>query len=152
MNRGFLVAGAALTLLLSACGDKTAGEDPLRIRVVSFPNGKSVRAETMVQSQDLMRGMMFRDSLAPDRGMLFFHPKAGKYKYFMYQVRIPLDIVWLDRSRQIVEMEANAPPCPSTTASQCPLYGGNFDSSYVLELGGGMAAKYNLRVGDTLTF
>jgi len=152
MDRRLHAAGFALALFLTSCSQKATTEDEFRTRVVGFPNGQRVRAETMMQSQDLMRGMMFRDLLAADRGMLFFHPQAGKYRYFMYQVRIPLDIVWLDRNRQIVEIAANTPPCQATAASQCPLYGGNFDSLYVLELAGGMAAKYGLRLGDTLSF
>ena len=63
----------------------------------------------------------------------------------MYQVRIPLDIIWMDRYRAIVEIAANAPPC-KTVASQCPHYGGNSErAQYVLELAGGMAAKYGLK-------
>ncbi|HOL72477.1 MAG TPA: DUF192 domain-containing protein [Bryobacteraceae bacterium] len=142
----------ALALALAGCGPKAVTLDEYQTTIVTFPNGKSVRAEMMLRDVDLMRGMMFRDSLPPDRGMLFFHARPGKYQYWMYQVRIPLDIVWMDRTRRIVEISANTPPCTSSKASECPLYGGNFEAQYVLELAGGMAAKYGLRVGDTLRF
>lgn len=145
-------AGFALAIVLSGCGPKAVTLDEYDTTVVTFPSGKRVRAEMMMKDLDLMRGMMFRDSIAPDRGMLFYHPQAGKYKYWMYQVRIPLDIVWMDRDRRIVEISSDTPPCKATQSSQCPTYGGSFDSLYVLELGGGMAAKYGLRVGDTLKF
>lgn len=99
----------------------------------------------------MMRGMMFRDSIAPDRGMLFVHGSPGKYPYWMYQVRIPLDIIWMDLSHRIVEISADTPPC-KTQAAACPHYGGNEEAVFVLELGGGMAARYGLRVGDNLAF
>jgi uncharacterized membrane protein (UPF0127 family) len=146
------VAGVALALVLSGCGPKAVTLDEYQTTVVTFPNGKHVRAEMMLKDMDLMRGMMFRDSIAPDRGMLFYHPQSGKYSYWMYQVRIPLDIIWMNRDRLIVEISAETPPCKSKVASQCPTYGGHFDALYVLELGGGMAAKYRLRVGDLVKF
>ena len=60
--------------------------------------------ETMITDFEVLRGMMFRTSLAPDRGMLFVHPKPEHYTYWMYQTLIPLDIIWLDSNRDIVEM------------------------------------------------
>ena len=105
----------------------------------------------MVKEQDMMRGMMFRDSLAADRGMLFFHTQPGKYGYWMYQCKFPLDIIWMGADRSIVEIAANCLPCRAR-ASECPKYGGHFQAQYVLELAGGEAARNNLRTGDTLTF
>jgi hypothetical protein len=125
--------------------------DDLQSTIVTLPGGQKIRAERMVLTADLARGMMFRDSLAPDRGMLFFHQKEGAYSYWMYQTRIPLDIVWMDRFRRIVEVFPNAPPCP-TAASQCAHYGGTRPAQYVLELAGGMAARYGLKIGDILEF
>jgi uncharacterized protein len=103
----------------------------------------------MVDNIDLIRGLMFRTSLAPDRGMLFVHPKPDLYTYWMYQTLIPLDIIWLGSNRDIVEIVENAQPC-KTQASKCERYGGNQISAYVLEIGGGMAKKYGLSVGETL--
>ena len=120
-------------------------------RLVTLPDGKQVRVEVMFNDVDMMRGMMFRDSLAPDRGMLFIHRQPGKYTYWMYQVRIPLDIIWMNQDRRIVEIYADTPPC-QTQAHDCPSYGGNQQALYVLELGGGMGARYGLRLGDTLKF
>jgi uncharacterized membrane protein (UPF0127 family) len=148
----FPAACLLLALATPGCGPKAATLDEYQTTVVTFPNGEHVRAEMMLKGADLLRGMMFRDSITADRGMLFYHSRADKYRYWMYQVRIPLDIIWMDRERRIVEISANTPPCKASESSQCPTYGGNFDSLYVLELGGGVAAKYGLRVGDTLRF
>jgi uncharacterized membrane protein (UPF0127 family) len=142
---------AALTLALAGCGEEPATMDDFTTRVVTLPNGKGIRAEVMMRPEDMMRGMMFRDSLAPDRGMLFIHGAPGRYPYWMYQVKIPLDILWLSGDRRIVEISADTPPC-STRASECTHYGGNADALFVLELAGGMAAKHGLQVGDRLSF
>ena len=69
----------------------------------------------------------------------------------MYQTLIPLDIVWMDSSKRIVEIVPDAPPC-KTEASKCPHFGGNEPAQYVLELAGGMAKKYGINVGDYISF
>ncbi|HEY2844725.1 MAG TPA: DUF192 domain-containing protein [Bryobacteraceae bacterium] len=148
MKRLYVLAAA---LLVCSCGPQTDAGN-LNITEVTFPNGKTVTAETMLRDVDQMRGMMFRDSLAKDRGMLFVHAAEGKHPYWMYQVRIPLDIVWMDQQRRIVEIAANTPPCPSKEAHECPSFGGRENARYVLELAGGSAAGYGLKAGDTLRF
>lgn len=143
---------SAAFLLLSACGPKATGEGDLNTTEITLPNGKTVFAETMRMQADQMRGMMFRDSLDKDRGMLFVHPSEANVPYWMYQVRIPLDIIWMDHQRRIVEISANTPACTSKSSRDCPSYGGHEKSRYVLELAGGGAAMYGLKVGDSLTF
>jgi uncharacterized membrane protein (UPF0127 family) len=138
----------AALLLVGCSKDETDGISSTHVK---FPNGTTVTVEIMRQTVEIMKGMMFRDSLAEDRGMLFVHPKEDNYSYWMYQTRIPLDIIWLDRDHRIVEISANTPPC-KTSASQCPKYGGTEKSSFVLELNGGAAAKNGLKIGDVLRY
>ena len=140
-----------LALAAVSCGPKPLTMEEYQTQLVTFPNGKQVRAEVMIREEDMMRGMMFRNSLAAGRGMLFVHAQPGKYTYWMYQCLIPLDIIWMDTGHRIVEISANTPPC-KTRASECPQYGGAYESRFVLEFAGGMAAKYGLKVGDTLEF
>jgi uncharacterized protein len=142
---------AILGVLMVGCGERPLTLQEDHTMMVSLPDGKAVRAEVMVKPDDLLRGMMYRDSLAEDRGMLFIHEKAGLYRYWMFRVKIPLDIIWMDSGRRIVEIAAKAPPC-TTGPKDCPNYGGSAESQYVLELGGGVAAKHGLKVGDTLQF
>jgi uncharacterized membrane protein (UPF0127 family) len=142
----------SLFMSLCGCGSKTAEVDGLNTTEITFPNGKTVIAETMLRDIDQMRGMMFRDSLPADRGMLFVHPADGNYPYWMYQVRIPLDIIWMDHQRRIVEISANTPACTSKSSRDCTSYGGHEKGRYVLELAGGGAAIYGLKLGDTLSF
>ncbi len=140
-----------LALVSAACGPKTVSPEELNIRTVTLPNGQKIHAEVEIDPIDMQRGMMFRDSLARGNGMLFIHDKPGQYKYWMYQVRIPLDIIWMDASRRIVEISGDTPPC-RTKASECPNYGGHYDAQYVLELGGGEARHWGLQAGQTLDF
>jgi len=138
--------------VLCGCSSRTSEVEGLNSMEITFPNGKTVIAETKVSNTDQMLGMMFRDSLAKDRGMLFINRTEANSPYWMYQVRIPLDIIWMDHQRRIVEISANTPACPSKSAHECPSYGGHEKARYVLELAGGGAALYGLKVGDTLSF
>ncbi|MGC8793364.1 MAG: DUF192 domain-containing protein [Bryobacteraceae bacterium] len=146
------VAVVVLALVAGAgCSRQATTLDEFNTRTVILPGGQRIRVEVMTHPTDMMRGMMFRDYLGPDRGMLFIHGSPGNYPYWMYQVRIPLDIIWLDEHRRIVEIQPDTPPCLKK-ASECPSYGGNQKALFVLELAGGMAAKYGLKIGDQLTF
>jgi len=126
--------------------------DELNLTQVTFPNGVKINAETMRSDVELMRGLMFRESLPANRGMLFIHPKEDNFHYWMYQTKIPLDMIWMDTDRRIVEMSQDTPPCRSSRATECPNYGGNFKSKYVLEVNAGIARKNGLKTGDTLDF
>jgi uncharacterized protein len=148
-----LFAFIMLPLALCSCvGESTVSIDEYNTRLVKLPRGQKIRVEVMGDPRDMARGMMFRDSLAPDRGMLFVYGKAGKYPHWMYQVRIPLDMIWLDKDRRIVEIVAQIPPCTSTSAKECPPVGGHETAITVLELASGMAEKYGLKTGNILDY
>jgi len=142
-----LLAEAALV----GCRDKSVVADALHSVLVTLPDGHEIHAQPMVDTADLLRGMQFRKSLDADHGMLYFQRQPGKYGYWMYQTLIPLDMIWIDADNKIVEIVENTPPC-KTAASQCPLYGGHEMAKYVLQLRGGMAQKYGLKVGQQVQF
>ena len=149
-------AAAGFVAILTGCGMFSSGaketaETDVNLTPVTFPNGTKIVAETVRQEFELMRGLMYRDSLPADRGMLFVYAKDEKYSYWMYQTKIPLDMIWLDHQHKIVEIAANAQPC-KTQASECPKYGGHQPAIFVLEVNAGIAAKNNLREGDFIDF
>lgn len=133
----------------TGCGQRT---DEYYLSKVQLPDGALILVEQMRTPEQMTRGMMFRDELQTGRGMLFSHGQTGKFPYWMYQVKIPLDIIWLNQSRRIVEVSAQTPPCEKGPASTCPKYGGNEEALFVLELAGGVAAKHGLKAGDLLIF
>jgi uncharacterized protein len=135
-------------LLLESCGPKPTAVEDFALRPLTFPGGQVIHVETMYSNIELLRGLMFRTSLAPDRGMLFVYPHADHYQTVMYNILIPLDIIWMDANRSIVAINANAPPC-KTQASKCTKYGG-LNSAFELEIGAGMSRKYGLQVGQII--
>ena len=141
-----------LALLLAGCGPRAVTLEEYNTRVVTLPDGYKVRCEVMATPQDMARGMMFRDSLAEDRGMLFLHNQPGPYRYWMYNVRIPLDMIWMDANRRIVELAADAQPCTEEDPNRCRAYGGAAMAIIVLELPAGSIEKHGLKVGQQLRF
>jgi uncharacterized membrane protein (UPF0127 family) len=139
-----------LLVLLAGCDKPTTVEDFYTSDIV-LPGGQVIKTEFVYDTAGALRGMQFRNSIAPDHGMLYAHRIPGKYGYWMYQTLIPLDMIWMDPKNKVVEIVENAPPC-KTAASQCPHYGGNEVAQYVLELGAGMVKKYGVKVGDTISW
>jgi|SRR5579862_4468153 len=134
-----------------ACGPETTGVEELRLRKITLPDGQQIRAEVMIKPDEMARGMMYRDSLPRGRGMLFIHDKPAPYRYWMHDMKIPLDIIFMDDTRKIVEISADTPPCTSDPKN-CPTYGGHHYEQFVLELGAGEAHRMGLQTGQSLTF
>jgi hypothetical protein len=83
--------------------------------------------------------------------MLFMHSKEGSYAHWMYEVLVPLDMIWMDKDRRIVQLVHKAPPCPGPK-DKCLSYGGQYPAIYVLELPAGTAARHGLKPGVQLDF
>ncbi|MBZ5610218.1 MAG: DUF192 domain-containing protein [Acidobacteriia bacterium] len=138
-----------LFLVLAPGCDRPRITTEFGTREMTLPHGQVIKAETMITTADLRRGLMFRTSLAPDHGMLFVHPGPGNYPYWMYQILIPLDIIWMDSDHRIIQIVQNAQPC-KTDPNQCTQYYCTKPTNFVLELGGGMAKTYGLALGQTI--
>ena len=147
----------AVALLLGCAGPASqpapsSGQPRLPTTTVVLPNGSQVEAELAMTPQEQATGMMFRSHLPPDQGMLFVGDRAAPRSFWMYQCLIPLDLIWLDGARRIVEIVRDAPPCRESDPQRCPSYGGTANSVYVLELAAGQAAAQGLKLGDRLDF
>jgi uncharacterized membrane protein (UPF0127 family) len=92
-------------------------------------------------------GLMFRDSMPDDHGMLFLFPVEGMRSFWMKNTKIPLDIFYFDEDLRLVSVSENTPPCRSP---RCPGYPSTGPAKYVLELNAGKAAELAVQPGDVL--
>ena len=106
--------------------------------------GEQIELEVAQTSQQQALGLMYRDSLVPNRGMLFPFEMPRYTRFWMQNVVIPLDMIFL-RDGEIKAIYKEVPPC---TASPCPTYGPQTPIDSVIELRGGRAAQLGLKVGD----
>ena len=102
----------------------------------------------LAQTQDQQAlGLMFREEMADDAGMLFIFPVEGMRSFWMKNTRIPLDIFYFDAELKLVSVSENARPCKTR---RCPSYPSTGPAKYVLELNAGKAAELGVQPGDLL--
>jgi uncharacterized membrane protein (UPF0127 family) len=95
---------------------------------------------------DVQTGLMYRNSMKDNQGMLFVFPNMGQRSFYMKNTRIPLDLVFLDANMQIVSFQENAIPFnEASLPSEVP-------AQYVLEINAGLAEKWLLEIGDRITY
>lgn len=112
--------------------------------------GQRYTVEIADDEAERARGLMFRDELPADRGMLFIHDALEPQAYWMKNTRIPLDILYFDDQRRLVSQQRGVPPC--SAGNRCPPYPSSAPARYVLELNAGKAMEIGLRDGAVLHF
>ena len=104
---------------------------------IQTPSGITIHAEIADSPLKRAVGLMYRDRLKKDHGMLFFFSQPQAWSFWMKNTKIALDLIWLDAKKLVTHIERNVPICTKTDDS-CPQYRPNGDDAmYVLEIAGG---------------
>ena len=127
-----------IVLFLSGCSNSKFGK-------VCFESN-CFDVELATTSIERERGLMYRDFLDFDKGMLFVFEKEGIYGFWMKNTLIPLDIIWIDSNGVVVFIEENVEPC----VDNCSIFKSDREAEYVLEVNSGVVEKIGLEVGDKL--
>lgn len=146
------LAALFILLLLFPCSTQ-AGTDQAQAGLIpiTLPGGAIIHAELADTPQKRAEGLMYREHLGADRGMLFTFLQAQAWTFWMKNTKIPLDIIWMNEKKQVIHIEPNVPICTRTDDS-CPQYRPNDEALYVLELAGGRAESLKLQRGSKLQF
>ena len=104
------------------------------------------RVELARTEPEREKGLMYRDHLATDAGMLFLFERPSIQTFWMKNTLIPLDMIFIGADHSVAGVVANAQPLTLTPR--------NVDepSQYVLEIGGGLAARLGIRAGAHVDF
>jgi uncharacterized membrane protein (UPF0127 family) len=115
--------------------------------LIDTVDGKSfsLKVEVAQTPADRSRGLMFRNQLPPEEGMLFEFEETGRHPFWMKNTLRPLDMIFIDEHGRIVGIVENAEPQTTTPRDGGP-------SRYVLEVNGGYCASRGVRPGDRVRF
>lgn len=105
----------------------------------------SIRAEVADDDSERSAGLMFREALATDSGMLFVMPSVGPATFWMKNTLIPLSIAFLDESGTIMEIHDMQPKDEKTVKSSFPRI------AYALEMQQGWFGKKNIWPGERVS-
>lgn len=111
-----------------------------------------LEVEVAKSAAQRQRGLMERESLPENRGMLFrfeSEQPAGN-TFWMYRTRIVLDIAFIDQEGRIVAINT-MPPCESSVPANCPSYPAGAAFWAALEVNGGYFAERGIKVGDCIS-
>jgi uncharacterized protein len=136
---GMIVAVLLGLLPLAACSDETrlvihtqTGDHTFTVEVVDTPESRA-------------QGLMYRQSLADDAGMLFDFEEVREVSFWMRNTFIPLDMIFISPDGTVETVHEQAQPLdPTSIPSGVPV-------RFVLEIPGGRSAAIGLRPGDTIS-
>ncbi|MDX1578317.1 MAG: DUF192 domain-containing protein, partial [Gemmatimonadota bacterium] len=111
------------------------------IRVAGIP----IEVEIADDEDERARGLMFRESLPEDHGMLFVYESERRLGFWMKNTLIPLDIAYADRAGRIVDIKQMEPQSTETVYSSAP-------AMYALEMNQGWFEAHGVSVGDRIEF
>jgi uncharacterized protein len=113
-----------------------------RVEIISGSATHVFQAEVMKTPEQRAKGLMFRQFMPEDRGMLFDFDREEPVTMWMRNTYIPLDMVFIRANGTIHRIHERAQPLDETTiAAGAPV-------RFVLEINGGVAAKLGLKAGD----
>ncbi|MDA0836837.1 MAG: DUF192 domain-containing protein [Planctomycetota bacterium] len=139
-------------LAVTGCSDKEAETKnvndgkPQKLDVVEMSIGDhKVNIEIAKTDAQKAKGLMYRDGMEQNHGMLFVYPKDQKMGYYMYNCRFPLDIAFLAADGTVLQIEQMRPREYLPTRSKK-------EARYALEMNEGWFEANSVKVGDKLDF
>lgn len=106
---------------------------------------KCFKVELAISEVEKEQGLMARESLDENKGMLFVFNKEGIYSFWMKYTLIPLDMIWINSRGKVVFIKENAQPCKGLV---CPQISPKEKAKYILEINGGICRKLGIKIGD----
>ena len=125
-------------------------QEPILASQPKWQKIKIGSAEIRVEMADTVikryRGLSGRKFLIQDQGMLFVFPAPGHYGFVMRGMKFPLDFVWLDANKKVVETTTHIKP-----SSYPKVFRPSRPVQYVLEVNAGWVEKNNIQPGLSVT-
>lgn len=147
-----------LTFVLGACNNKKSNT-VTRAEVVFTKHAtldfyksqtdsifKTIDIEIADTSYKIETGLMYRDGMETNQGMLFVFEDEQPRSFYMKNTRFALDIIYFNTNKEIVSFQKNAQPFNESSLPS------NAPAQYVLELNAGLSDQWSLQVGDRISW
>jgi uncharacterized membrane protein (UPF0127 family) len=154
-----VILAAFLALGLGACKKEAQEPVPEVIMGTEFrhdadltvtgQDGKQKAAfevEIAATEEANMQGLMYRESMARNRGMLFDPEGLSRNPFWMKNTYMPLDIIFIDENSRIMKIAAHTKPFSEDTIDSGGIY------RYVLEINAGLSDELGLAIGDKISW
>ncbi len=105
-----------------------------------------VQAEVADTESKRQLGLMFREGMPENKGMLFVFAEEGRHSFWMKNMKFPLDIIWIGEALRVAQIKTNVQPCKDS----CESIAVQAKAKYVLEVNAGFAEKNRIKIGDTI--
>jgi uncharacterized membrane protein (UPF0127 family) len=143
---GLIITSAVVLVIAGVALIKVLPENMSRSNVQLGNGTFTVRIAKTVQERDM--GLSGIAHLNSNQALLMIFPSEAKWGIWMKDMKIPLDIVWLNQTKQVTYIVEDALPKDSTNIIFTPYQ----SSLYVIELTAGSVQKESIKVGQTATF
>lgn len=149
MKKRLCVLAVCLAWLIGAQAQPPYPPVPLgKGRLIFEKQQQSIDLEVAMTEAAKARGLMFREALAENSGMLFVHPKEEVQGVWMKNTKIPLDILFLSSQGKIVTILQNVQPC---VTEACGVYNSHVKALYMLEVNAGTVERLGITQGDRVS-
>jgi uncharacterized membrane protein (UPF0127 family) len=135
------LSAVLLSLLLLTCTAACTGSRGSVVTLSGAQGNVSVRVEIARTREELSRGLMWRNDLDSDAGMLFVFGEAAPRTFWMKNTPLPLDILFIDDHGEVIDVAAGTTPY-----SEAPIRSSG-PARYVLEVNAGFAARHGIGPG-----
>lgn len=114
--------------------------------------GLTVSAEVANTREKRQKGLGGRENLPISEGMLFVFDKSDEYGIWMKDMKFPIDIIWLDKDKKVVDLVSSAEIEPGKDDEELKKYTPKTESLYILEINAGLLGANNIQIGDQVEF
>jgi uncharacterized protein len=133
-------------IALTACQAKNSDSSPFGLRVVKLKIANSLLfAEVADTPQTSANGLMFRDSLPEDHGMLFIFDEPETASFWMRNTKIRLSIAYIDSTARILEIKSLKP------LDETPVASASGKVAFALEVNEGWFARHGVATGAKIS-
>ena len=121
-------------------------EGELTVFKTSDSTKVSINIEIADTDFDIQTGLMYRNSMEKNQGMLFVFDDETERFFYMKNTKFPLDLIYINANKNIVSFQKEAKPFDESSLPS------NAPAKYVLEVNAGLVDTWNLSLGDSIEF